>query len=566
MSRIYDNWERLVAAVIRRDQLWQLFHEHSRSPSICSESSSDYSSNFTFSPPRRDVFSPPGAERVEVMRHGKPVKELTALYKTQEIQAHNGSIWTIRFSLDGMYLASAGEDCVIHVRRVVEMERKGDLCSDSSEDLNFNIGILANGLPEKKRRGKSSISGKSGSIERIFVPETVFALSENPICSFEGHLADVQDLSWSKSQQLLSSSMDKTVRLWDLSTKTCLKIFLHCDYGPGNVEANNLPMLREQLSSTKLRYNGVTCIQFNPVDDRYFISGSIDAKVRIWSIPDHQVVDWIDLHEIITATCYTPDGQGAFVGSYVGSCHIYETSDNMLRKISQIILPNRKKITGLQFASGSTSEVLMTSADSKIRLIDGLDCTHRFRGFRNTNSQISASLTSNRKHIVSASEDSHVYVWRHEGKSRPNRRKGAIVTQSCEFFHCQDVSVAIPWPGLLDTSGGADHFEEVSTDNRPTSPTEETNGNDSLPLASTSTLNGTLSGATSNNHHSNRISITWPVEKLMSAIKNRNPRVSLDFSNGLDQSKSPAWGMVIVAAGLRGEIRTFQNFGLPILM
>jgi WD40 repeat protein len=53
----------------------------------------------------------------------------------------------------------------------------------------------------------------------------------------------------------------------------------------------------------------VTCIQFNPVDDRYFISGSLDEKVRIWSIPDRQIVDWTDLHEMVTAACYSPDGQ-----------------------------------------------------------------------------------------------------------------------------------------------------------------------------------------------------------------------------------------------------------------
>lgn len=53
----------------------------------------------------------------------------------------------------------------------------------------------------------------------------------------------------------------------------------------------------------------VTCIQFNPVDDNYFISGSLDAKVRIWSIKDRQVVDWNDLREMITAVCYRPDGQ-----------------------------------------------------------------------------------------------------------------------------------------------------------------------------------------------------------------------------------------------------------------
>jgi WD40 repeat protein len=53
----------------------------------------------------------------------------------------------------------------------------------------------------------------------------------------------------------------------------------------------------------------VTCIQFNPTDDRFFISGSLDTKVRIWSIPDRQVVDWNDVREMVTSACYTPDGQ-----------------------------------------------------------------------------------------------------------------------------------------------------------------------------------------------------------------------------------------------------------------
>ncbi|EYU25112.1 hypothetical protein MIMGU_mgv11b019097mg, partial [Erythranthe guttata] len=46
MSRNYDNWERIVAAVLKKEQLWQLFHEQSRSPSISSESSSGFSFSF----------------------------------------------------------------------------------------------------------------------------------------------------------------------------------------------------------------------------------------------------------------------------------------------------------------------------------------------------------------------------------------------------------------------------------------------------------------------------------------------------------------------------------------
>lgn len=56
----------------------------------------------------------------------------------------------------------------------------------------------------------------------------------------------------------------------------------------------------------------MTCIQFNPVDEDYFISGSIDGKVRIWRIPDSQVVDWTDVRDIVTAVCYRPDGQVLF--------------------------------------------------------------------------------------------------------------------------------------------------------------------------------------------------------------------------------------------------------------
>jgi WD40 repeat protein len=53
----------------------------------------------------------------------------------------------------------------------------------------------------------------------------------------------------------------------------------------------------------------VTCVQFHPLDDGHFISGSLDGKVRIWRIKEPQVVDWVDLQEMVTAACYTPNGQ-----------------------------------------------------------------------------------------------------------------------------------------------------------------------------------------------------------------------------------------------------------------
>ncbi|GAV83906.1 WD40 domain-containing protein [Cephalotus follicularis] len=381
-----------------------------------------------------------GNEWIKVRQTGKSYKELSALHLCQEIQAHQGSIWTIKFSSDGRFLASAGEDKVIHVWEVQECEilsmNEGNLTPihpsmSSSPDRPPVLGDISPMPSEKKKKGKGSSSRRANSIpDYVHVPETVCLLSEKPVCSFTGHLDDVLDLSWSRSQLLLSSSMDKTVRLWDMETKSCLKLFAHNDY--------------------------VTCIHFNPMDDDYFISGSLDAKIRIWSIPERQVVNWADLHEMVTAACYTPDGQGAVIGSHKGGCRMYCTEDCKLNQKHQIDLRNKKKsstkkITGFQFSPGNPTEVLVTSADSRIRIVDGTEVTHKFRGFRNTSSQISASFSVDGKYIISASEDSQVYVWKREENrdSAGGKSRSIITTRSHEHFQCRDVSVAIPWPGTV---------------------------------------------------------------------------------------------------------------------
>lgn len=63
-----------------------------------------------------------------------------------------------------------------------------------------------------------------------------------PFCVYTGHASDLLDVSWSKNYFVLSSSMDKTVRLWHISRKECLCCFQHIDF--------------------------VTAICFHPRDDR----------------------------------------------------------------------------------------------------------------------------------------------------------------------------------------------------------------------------------------------------------------------------------------------------------
>jgi WD40 repeat protein len=56
-------------------------------------------------------------------------------------------------------------------------------------------------------------------------------------------------------------------------------------------------------------YYAVTCVQFNPTSDNYFVSGCLDGLVRIWDVRKCLVVDWANTKEIVTAVCYRPDGK-----------------------------------------------------------------------------------------------------------------------------------------------------------------------------------------------------------------------------------------------------------------
>jgi len=137
------------------------------------------------------------------------------------------------------------------------------------------------------------------------------------------------------------------------------------------------------------------------------------------------------------------------------------------------------------------------------------------------------------------------------------------------------VSVAIPWPGMDDTWEMHDPYfgeepelgdngDDVSSANHPPTPVEETFGSDGSQFASgcnSSPLHGTIASAT-DTYFLDRISATLPEGKLLTTW-DPNPQVSVDLSYGVNQNMS-AWGMVIVTAGLQGEIKIFQNFGLPL--
>ncbi|ELU01236.1 hypothetical protein CAPTEDRAFT_177177 [Capitella teleta] len=306
---------------------------------------------------------------------------------------HNGAIWTMEFSHCGRLLATGGQDNLLRVwvlkgayaffddmRQKYNEATKAPSPAPSQDSLNSHTN-------------EPTSDSSSSNCEEEELDHAPFM--RKPFCIYKGHTADLLDISWSKNFFILSSSMDKTVRLWHVSRKECLCCFQHIDF--------------------------VTAIAFHPKDDRYFLSGSLDGKLRLWNIPDKKVALWNEVSgttKLITTANFLQNGRLAVVGTYDGRCIFYNTEQ--LKYNTQINVKstrgrNRRgrKITSVEALPGE-NKILVTSNDSRIRLYDLRDqtLTCKYKGCANNSSQIKGSFSHDGKYIICGSEDHYVYIWK----------------------------------------------------------------------------------------------------------------------------------------------------------
>uniref|UniRef100_A0A8C5D978 WD repeat-containing protein 44 n=1 Tax=Gouania willdenowi TaxID=441366 RepID=A0A8C5D978_GOUWI len=305
---------------------------------------------------------------------------------------HIGAVWTMKFSHCGRLLATAGQDNVV---RIWVLKTAFDYFNNMR--IKYNTEGRVSPSPSQESLCSSKSDTDPGACSLPEDPDTEdrnAPFRPVPFCKYKGHTADLLDLSWSKNFFLLSSSMDKTVRLWHISRRECLCCFQHIDF--------------------------VTAIAFHPRDDRYFLSGSLDGKLRLWNIPDKKVALWNEVDgqtRLITAANFCQNGKYAVIGTYDGRCIFYDTE--RLKYHTQIHVRSTRgrnkvgrKITGIEPLPGE-NKILVTSNDSRIRLYDlrDLSLSMKYKGYVNSSSQIKASFSHDYSFIVSGSEDKYIYIW-----------------------------------------------------------------------------------------------------------------------------------------------------------
>ncbi|XP_011307374.1 WD repeat-containing protein 44 isoform X2 [Fopius arisanus] len=318
--------------------------------------------------------------------------EFSCLQHVQDLSGeHVGPVWCMKFSACGRLLATAGQDRVLRIWVLRDaftyfQDMRTKYNAEKVSPTPSQESLVSQQSMEDPNVAASALSEIEGT-KSPFMPK--------PFCTYLGHTSDLLDVSWSKNYFILSSSMDKTVRLWHISRKECLCCFQHIDF--------------------------VTAIVFHPRDDRYFLSGSLDGKLRLWNIPDKKVAVWNEVDgqtKLITAANFCQNGKFAVVGSYDGRCIFYNT--DQLKYHTQIDVRSTRgknsrgrKISGIEPMPGE-DKILVTSNDSRIRLYDlrDLNVSCKYKGYENVSSQIKASFSPDGQYIVAGSENQCIYIWK----------------------------------------------------------------------------------------------------------------------------------------------------------
>ncbi|KAK3095128.1 hypothetical protein FSP39_010642, partial [Pinctada imbricata] len=381
----------------------------------------------------------------KIKAHHKGSAEFNQLRMLQDMSGvHTGAIWTMKFSPCGRLLSTGGQDHMLRIWVLKSAFNYFDEMRQRYADVSVSPAPSHESLT-------SLISENSGGdfLEPSVEDEKDSPFMPRPFCVYRGHASDLLDVSWSKNYFILSSSMDKTVRLWHISRKECLCIFQHIDF--------------------------VTAIVFHPKDDRYFLSGSLDGKLRLWNIPEKKVTMWNEASNsssLITTANFCHNGKFAVAGTYDGKCIFYTTEQ--LKYYTQIHVKSTRgknskgsKITGIEPLPGE-DKILVTSNDSRIRLYDlrDLTLTCKYKGCTNNSSQIKASFSPKSKYIICGSEDHFIYIWKtqHDYYKFSSARRDRNDYWEAIKVHNATVTAAVfaPNPALLKKSDFCEAAESSS--------------------------------------------------------------------------------------------------------
>ncbi|KAF7459410.1 WD domain, G-beta repeat-containing protein [Cryptosporidium felis] len=248
---------------------------------------------------------------------------------------------------------------------------------------------------EEDLREHSMLLSSSSQMEPFF--------NEKEELLIEAHSNAIISLQWEndeKSHRFLSSSMDRTVKLWEAGNKEP-KAAVSCSDWP-------------------------TSVSFHPVQKNIIFIGSLDASVQILRLVPIQnstekyhtrVIETVRVQDLLTSLSVSPNGKYLACGFKDGGVAFYDA--RTLKYRCDVDCRNRRgksskgrKVSGISWKKDNKS-VLVTTNDSRVRLFNLSDLSTfvKFKGHINEETLLSAQISNDEKFIVSGSENGYICFW-----------------------------------------------------------------------------------------------------------------------------------------------------------
>jgi WD40 repeat protein/serine/threonine protein kinase len=282
---------------------------------------------------------------------------------------HNGLVWSVVFSPDGKWLASAGEDGTVKVWDVANGRCIGTFAGHTDQVVSVAFS------PDGKRLA-------SASHDRTVKLWNV--ASGRVIRTFEGHKNWVRCVAFSPDGKwLASASDDQTVKLWDASTGTYIRTF----EGHGGL---------------------VFGVAFSP-DGKNVASASADKTVKIWDAASGHETQTLKGHtDEVKSVAFSPDGKQLVSAGLDWKVRLWEVASG--RETLPSLKGHTDRVFGVAF-SPDGKRVASASVDRTVKLWDLATGEEELSLKGHTSWVSSVAFSPDGQRLASASQDGTVKEW-----------------------------------------------------------------------------------------------------------------------------------------------------------
>jgi len=321
----------------------------------------------------------PSLKGTKAMKQARRDTDVNAdLRPVQELQDSESAVTCICFGQERLHkayilLATASKDGTVVVYRCYRTETEISYLADQDFPQDVDSGYSSPPADHSNIAVHSRLVGHTRAITSVF-----FNLLED---------------------QLVTTSIDKSVRFWGIDSGEMLKVF---------TDSSPVPV--------------ATFLPFNP---QVFVAANSNAVLRLVNVQNGMVLQKLKVETEVRALKFDDTGLFLIAGSKSGSIHVLEASDSSTLKFKFKIQLARGGVTCITFVPASYGQppcLLVNTSDSSATVID---CTYGPPAGVLTNLTVRSRIRvahcllplkccyspSGQGYLISGSEDKEVYIY-----------------------------------------------------------------------------------------------------------------------------------------------------------